>query len=54
MYKLMIVEDDIGIAKAIEMQAKMWNLQVHLVKNFKEVIIHYYTKVRRWNLLIVL
>lgn len=38
MYKLMIVEDDIGIAKAIETQAKMWNLQVHLVKNFKEVM----------------
>lgn len=28
MYKLFIVEDDIGIAEAIKVQAEMWDLQV--------------------------
>ena len=38
MYRLLIVEDDNGIAQAIEAQAKMWDLQVHCVLNFRNVM----------------
>lgn len=38
MYKILIVEDDQGIAEAIKEQAQMWNLQVQCVKNFRNVI----------------
>ena len=38
MYRLLIVEDDNGIAEAIKIQAEMWELQVHTVKNFREVM----------------
>ena len=38
MYKLLIVEDDIGIAEAVEAQAQMWNLETHAIKNFREVL----------------
>lgn len=36
-YKLLIVEDDLGIAKAIETQAKMWNFDVRIVENFRDI-----------------
>lgn len=38
MYKILIVEDDRGIAEAIAVQAKMWNLDTHIVENFREVL----------------
>ncbi len=36
-YKLLIVEDDLGIAKAIEAQAKMWNFDVRIAENFRDI-----------------
>lgn len=38
MYKLMIIEDDTGIAEGIDAQAKSWNFETHIVKDFKNVI----------------
>ena len=38
MYRLMIVEDDKGIAEAIKAQAEMWELQVHITENFRNVM----------------
>ena len=38
MYRLLIIEDDKGIAEAIKMQAEMWDLQVHCVENFRNVM----------------
>ena len=38
MYRLLIVEDDKGIAEAIKVQAEMWNLEVHCTENFRNVM----------------
>ncbi len=38
MYRLLIIEDDKGIAEAIKVQAEMWDLQVHCVGNFRNVM----------------
>ena len=38
MYKLLIIEDDKGIAEAIKAQAEMWALQVHITENFRNVM----------------
>lgn len=38
MYRLLIIEDDNGIAEAIKVQAEMWGLQVHCVENFRNVM----------------
>ena len=38
MYKLFIVEDDRGIAKAIEQQAQTWELETRCVSNFRDVM----------------
>lgn len=38
MYKLLIVEDDIGIATAIKTQAKMWDIDAKSVDNFRQVM----------------
>lgn len=38
MYRLMIVEDDTGIADAIKTQAEMWNLRTHCIQNFRNVM----------------
>ena len=38
MYRLLIIEDDKGIAEAIKEQAELWNLSVHCVQNFREVM----------------
>ncbi len=38
MYRLLIVEDDQGIAEAIKEQAQMWELQVHCIQNFRNVM----------------
>lgn len=38
MYRLLIVEDDKGIAEAIESQARMWDLQVRCAENFRNIM----------------
>lgn len=38
MYRLLIIEDDKGIAEAIKEQAEMWNLQVACIQNFRNVM----------------
>lgn len=38
MYRLMIIEDDRGIAEAIEEQARMWELETRIVQNFRNVL----------------
>lgn len=43
MYRMLIVEDDKGIADAIEIQAEMWDLQVLCVDNFRNVMSEFAT-----------
>lgn len=38
MYKIFIVEDDMGIAQAIKKQAEMWELQAKYAENFRDVL----------------
>ena len=38
MYRLFIVEDDLGIANAVAAQAQAWNLQTHIVRDFSNVM----------------
>lgn len=38
MYRLLIVEDDAGIAAAARRQAEMWGLKVHIAENFRDVM----------------
>lgn len=38
MYRLLIVEDDKGIAEAIKEQAELWDLQVACIQNFRNVM----------------
>lgn len=38
MYRLMIIEDDRGIAEAIEEQARMWELEAKSVQNFRNIL----------------
>ena len=38
MYRLLIIEDDNGIAEAIKEQAKLWDLETHCVENFRNVM----------------
>jgi len=38
MYRLLIIEDDKGIAEAIKVQAEMWDLQVRCIENFRNVM----------------
>lgn len=38
MYRILIVEDDRGIADAIQTQAQMWELQARCVRNFRNVL----------------
>lgn len=37
MYRILIVEDDAGIAEAVSEQAKMWNFETHSVTKFSEM-----------------
>ena len=37
-YKILIVEDDIGIAEAIREQIEVYEMQAHCVKNFRNVL----------------
>lgn len=41
MYRILIVEDDRGIADAIRIQAESWELQTHCVQNFRNVMEEY-------------
>lgn len=38
MYRLLIIEDDKGIAEAVKNQAEMWNLEVCCVENFRDIM----------------
>lgn len=38
MYRLLIVEDDKGIAEGIAAQAGLWELECHIIKDFRNVI----------------
>ena len=38
MYKLLIIEDDKGIADAIKTHAQSWDLQVHCIENFRNIM----------------
>ena len=38
LYRLLIVEDDIGIAEAVKTQAEMWDFSVRIAKNFRNVM----------------
>ena len=38
MYKILIVEDDFGIANAIKLQAETWNFDVKLIEDFNNVL----------------
>lgn len=38
MYRLLIVEDDNGIAEAIKTQAQMWDIETYIVENFRNVM----------------
>lgn len=38
MYKLLIVEDDAGIAEAVSQHAQQWGLESHAVKDFRNVM----------------
>lgn len=38
MYRILIVEDDLGIAQAIQKQAGMWDLDVKYVRNFRNIM----------------
>ncbi len=38
MYRLLIVEDDNGIAEAIKTQAEMWNIESRIVENFRNIM----------------
>ena len=43
MYKLLIIEDDPGIAGAIKAQAEQWNLQADCVQDFRNVLAEFAT-----------
>lgn len=38
MYRLLIIEDDQGIAEAIKKQAETWQLQVCIISNFRNIM----------------
>lgn len=38
MYKLMIIEDDRGIADAVKEQAEIWAFKVHCIRDFRKVM----------------
>lgn len=38
MYRILIIEDDRGIAEAIEEQAKRWDLQPYTIQNFHDIM----------------
>lgn len=38
MYTVLLIEDDNGIAEAIRVQAELWDLRVHCIRNFRNVM----------------
>lgn len=38
MYRILIVEDDRGIAQAVAEQAKLWDLETCCVEDFRDVM----------------
>lgn len=38
MYKLLIIEDDNGIAEAVKFQAEMWGMEVRCAENFRNIM----------------
>ena len=38
MYRILIVEDDSGIAEAIKTQAEMWDMEVYCIRDFKNIM----------------
>ena len=38
MYKILIVEDDQGIAEGIQTRCQSWGFEVQCVKDFKDVL----------------
>lgn len=38
MYRLLIIEDDKGIAEAIKTQAEMWGMEAYMVTNFRNIM----------------
>lgn len=38
MYRILIIEDDSGIASAIKAQAELWNLSVYCIQDFRNVM----------------
>lgn len=38
MYKLLIIEDDYGIANAIKEKAQNWNLETRIIENFRNIL----------------
>lgn len=43
MYRILLVEDDMGIASGIKTQAGMWDLEVTIVKDFRNVMAEFST-----------
>lgn len=41
MYRILIVEDDMGIAQAMKRQIETWNLEAKCVENFKNVLVEF-------------
>ncbi len=41
MYKLLIIEDDSGIAEAVKMQAEKWDFEVECVSDFLNIMNHF-------------
>ena len=41
MYKILIVEDDVGISTAIKEQAQMWEFEVFCVQNFRNILVDF-------------
>lgn len=42
MYRILIVEDDMGIASAMKKQIEMWDLEARCVENFRDVMSEFY------------
>ena len=38
MYRILIVEDDPDIAEAVRQQAEMWNYQVEIARDFRNIM----------------
>ena len=48
MYKILIVEDDMMIAKTLSSQFGKWDYEVRYVKDFKNVMNDFWSLIRSW------